>query len=222
MVTGPAVRPRDHPPARRKWDLGHSLHDVLDRVREPGPRAGRAQRAGPIAVLDRLDRECASAGPRVDRRARGLWWRCSTSTASIASRSSSISGSARGIGFYTQMIFELTVATPERPGRGLRRRPLRRTGPRAGQRPRRPRRRVRVRAGTAARRLDGASGPSRARPARLARLSRHRPEAGEMPRPRPSSWQPSSASGPRADRRFRPGVQRRDRSGPRAWPGHVA
>ena len=57
-------------------------------------------------------------------------------------------GFGRGIGFYTQMIFELVVADARRADRGLRRRPLRRPGPRAGQRPRRPRRRLCVRAGT--------------------------------------------------------------------------
>ena len=127
------------------------LHEALDRVRDQvhaladlrGP-AGRRPRPPRAATTPR--------SPPTRSPACASW-----STTLGAPRRRPRPGRARprlrpGIGFYSQMIFELVVADARRPGRGLRRRPLRRPGPRARQRPRRPGRRVRLRPGTAARR----------------------------------------------------------------------
>ena len=137
---------------RRKWDLDHSLSQILGRVRDQVHAL--AELRGPAqAVLERLDADLRRARAAIDRRPARAGRRSWVSTASNPSRVELDLGFGRGIGFYTQMIFELVVADARRAGRGLRRRPLRRPGPRAGQRPRRPRRRLCVRAGAARRGL---------------------------------------------------------------------
>ena len=138
---------------RRKWDLDHSLSQILGRVRDQVH--GLAELRGPApGVLERLDQNFAALAPRSIADLGG-WCGSSAQHGVESGRVELDLGFGRGIGFYTQMIFELVVADARRAGRGLRRRPLRRPGPRAGQRPRRPRRRVCVRAGAARRGLHG-------------------------------------------------------------------
>lgn len=96
---------------RRKWDLGRSLKATLERVR--GEIRALADLRGPILdVLKRLDRDFAALAPE--------------SAASIREFAAMLEahgvepdrveldlGFGRGIGFYTRMIFELLVETPE-------------------------------------------------------------------------------------------------------------
>ncbi len=98
---------------RRKWDLGHSLDEILGRVREQVHTL--AELRGPAqAVLGRLAGSLASVAPQsiaglhelVDRLARG---------GIRPDRLELDLGFGRGIGFYSQMIFELAVATDAGP-----------------------------------------------------------------------------------------------------------
>lgn len=96
---------------RRKWDLGRSLKETLAKVR--GEIHTLADLRGPIVdVLERLDRDYAALAPE--------------SVASIREFAAMLKahgveldrveldlGFGRGIGFYTRMIFELLVETPE-------------------------------------------------------------------------------------------------------------
>jgi histidyl-tRNA synthetase len=98
---------------RRKWDLGHSLADVLGRARDQVHAL--AELRGPaLDVLGRVERSVAAAAPQsiaglhvlVDRLARqGI----------EPGRLELDLGFGRGIGFYSQMIFELVVATDAGP-----------------------------------------------------------------------------------------------------------
>lgn len=98
---------------RRKWDLGHRLEDLLGRVRDQVHRL--AEQRGPArSVLARLSSEMAQIAPHsiaalhdlVDRLvAQGIH----------ADRLELDLGFGRGIGFYSQMIFELVVATDSGP-----------------------------------------------------------------------------------------------------------
>ena len=147
----PPLGPRDHPPAAAQVGPGP--------LAARGPRTASATRStpwptcagrpgrGPRPPRPRL----RGARARIGRRAARRWSDMLGHHGVDPGRVELDLGFGRGIGFYTQMIFELDRADPGGPGRGLRRRPLRRPGPRAGQRPRRPRRRLRLRAGTAAR-----------------------------------------------------------------------
>lgn len=97
---------------RRKWDLAHSLHGVLGRVRERvheladlrGPaadvleRLGAVEAAAPesVAGLRELVRLLGHHGVPADRIELDL-------------------GFGRGIGFYSQMVFELIAAAPDGP-----------------------------------------------------------------------------------------------------------
>lgn len=96
---------------RRKWSLGRSLKETLAKVR--GEIHTLADLRGPILdVLKRLDRDYAALAPE--------------SVASIREFAAMLEahgveldrveldlGFGRGIGFYTRMIFELLVETPE-------------------------------------------------------------------------------------------------------------
>ncbi|MDG3006747.1 ATP phosphoribosyltransferase regulatory subunit [Paludisphaera mucosa] len=98
---------------RRKWALEHTLHDALEKVR--GLVHDLAALRGPAAdVLVRLDRDFAARAPE--------------SVAAIGELADMLEhqgvdldrveldlGFGRGIGFYTQMIFELSAATPRGP-----------------------------------------------------------------------------------------------------------
>jgi histidyl-tRNA synthetase len=98
---------------RRKWELGHSLRIVLERVRDHLQELAGLRGPAP-AILDRLE----------------TWYRA-LAPASVASLRTLIEllghygvpaerieldlGFGRGIGFYTRMIFELAAPTPEGP-----------------------------------------------------------------------------------------------------------
>lgn len=98
---------------RRKWDLGHTLIGVLEHVREQAHEL--ADLRGPaVEILDRLRRDFAALAPESvaelrslvdDLHARGVG----------RDRVELDLGFGRGIGFYSQMIFELSVPTPNGP-----------------------------------------------------------------------------------------------------------
>ncbi len=98
---------------RRKWDLAHSLDQILGRVRQQ-VRA-LAQLRGPTDVV--LAQLAGAFGALAPQSVSDL----GELVGSLAERgveSSRIEldlGFGRGIGFYTQMIFELVVATPAGP-----------------------------------------------------------------------------------------------------------
>jgi histidyl-tRNA synthetase len=98
---------------RRKWELGHSLHDALRNVREQVRTLADLQ--GPAdEVLARLDRDYAALAPDSVAAIREL-------TALLEQHGVDLGrvkldlGLGRGIGFYTQMIFEISVPTPDGP-----------------------------------------------------------------------------------------------------------
>jgi histidyl-tRNA synthetase len=98
---------------RRKWDLSHSLSSILGRVREQVHTL--AELHGPAAdVLSRLNRKFAALAPQsvagLEELVRRLGER-----GLEQSRIELDLGFSRGIGFYTQMIFELAVKTPHGP-----------------------------------------------------------------------------------------------------------
>ena len=136
---------------RRKWDLGHSLHEALDRLR--GQVHALAELRGPAGpILDRLDRDFACARPRVGRRASHALLR----DARPSRRRSRPHRARPRLRPRDRLLHpdDLRADRPDPggPRRGLRRRPLRRPGPGAGLQPRRPRRRLRLRPRTVARR----------------------------------------------------------------------
>jgi len=92
---------------RRKWDLGHSLSEVLARVRDQvHALADLRGPAGPI--LDRLDREYAALAPESVAALRALLDML-VHHGVDSGRIELDLGFGRGIGFYTQMIFEILV-----------------------------------------------------------------------------------------------------------------
>jgi histidyl-tRNA synthetase len=94
---------------RRKWDLGHSLAQILGRVRDQVHALGELRGSAP-QVLERLDRSFAASAPQsvadLGDLARGL-----ARQGIEPDRVELDLGFGRGIGFYTQMIFELVVST---------------------------------------------------------------------------------------------------------------
>jgi histidyl-tRNA synthetase len=98
---------------RRKWDLGHSLSEVLSRVRDQvHALADLRGPAGPM--LDRLDREYAALAPESVAALRSLLDMLGHHGVD-SGRIELDLGFGRGIGFYTQMIFEIIVPTSEGP-----------------------------------------------------------------------------------------------------------
>ncbi|MGC8638559.1 MAG: ATP phosphoribosyltransferase regulatory subunit [Isosphaeraceae bacterium] len=94
----------------RKWDLAHSLHEVLARVR--GQIHQLADLRGPAgSILEQLDRDYATLAPGSIAALRGLVTMLGHHGVD-AGRIELDLGFGRGIGFYTQMIFELSVPTP--------------------------------------------------------------------------------------------------------------
>ena len=96
---------------RRKWDLSHSLSSILGRVREQVHALSGLH--GPAAdVLSRLNEKFAALAPQsvagLEELVRHLAER-----GVAPSRIELDLGFSRGIGFYTQMIFELAVKTQE-------------------------------------------------------------------------------------------------------------
>jgi histidyl-tRNA synthetase len=98
---------------RRKWDLGHSLLGVLERVRKQVHDLSSLR--GPATeVLDRLDRDFQALAPSSIASLRELL-ACLDAYGIPADRVTLDLGFGRGIGFYSQMIFEWTVPTPGGP-----------------------------------------------------------------------------------------------------------
>jgi histidyl-tRNA synthetase len=96
---------------RRKWGLSHSLSSILGRVREQVHALSGLH--GPAAdVFSRLNEKFAALAPQsvagLEELVRHL-----TERGVDQSRIELDLGFSRGIGFYTQMIFELAVKTPD-------------------------------------------------------------------------------------------------------------
>jgi histidyl-tRNA synthetase len=94
---------------RRKWELGHSLHEVLERVRHQVHAL--ADLRGPAdQVLGRLEHAYATLAPDSVAALRELM--AMLDHHGIATGRVELDlGFGRGIGFYTQTIFELIVPT---------------------------------------------------------------------------------------------------------------
>jgi len=98
---------------RRKWDLGHSLLGVLKRVRTQVHDLADLK-GPPDTVLDRLHRDYEHLAPDSVTALREL-------VATLCEFGVELDrveldlGFGRGIGFYTQMIFELIAQTPAGP-----------------------------------------------------------------------------------------------------------
>ena len=133
---------------RRKWDLGHGLLGALERGASPGPRPGRSERPGTRGPGPARARRISRSLPNPSRHS-GTWWMRWRITGLRLDRVELDLGFGRGIGFYSQMIFELIAPTPDGPVEVCGGGPLRRPGARARQRPRRPRGRLRVWPGAA-------------------------------------------------------------------------
>jgi histidyl-tRNA synthetase len=96
---------------RRKWDLAHSLEQILGRVRQE--IHALAELRGPAEmVLEHLSGSFATLAPQSVAGLRELV-SCLASRGVESSRVELDLGFGRGIGFYTQMIFELVVRAPE-------------------------------------------------------------------------------------------------------------
>ena len=98
---------------RRKWDLGHGLLESLGRVRAEVHELADL-RGQPAAVLERLGRDFVPLAPHSVAALRDLV-RTLEDFGVDLDRVALDLGFGRGIGFYSQMIFELVVPTPEGP-----------------------------------------------------------------------------------------------------------
>jgi histidyl-tRNA synthetase len=98
---------------RRKWDLGHSLAEILGRVRDQ-VHALAGLRGPATEVLGRLEGALAAVAPHSVAGLHELVDRL----AAVGIEPDRIEldlGFGRGIGFYSQMIFELVVPTDSGP-----------------------------------------------------------------------------------------------------------
>jgi histidyl-tRNA synthetase len=96
---------------RRKWDLGHGWLEAIDRVRDQ-VRA-LAELKGPSGeVLDRLTRDFEALAPDSVGSLRALV-RSLVDHGVDLDRLELDLGFGRGIGFYSQMIFEILAPTPQ-------------------------------------------------------------------------------------------------------------
>ncbi len=97
----------------RKWDLAHSLHDVLhrlrDRVRELADLKGPA-----LDVLARLEASFAQVAPESVASLRALVGALDAYGLDLDSVDLDL-GFGRGIGFYSRMVFEIVVPTADGP-----------------------------------------------------------------------------------------------------------
>ena len=98
---------------RRKWDLGHSWLAGLDRVRNQ-VHALAGLKGPSDQVLDRLARDFEALAPDSVASLRGLVQSLEQHGLDL-SRLELDLGFGRGIGFYSQMIFEILVPTPRGP-----------------------------------------------------------------------------------------------------------
>ncbi len=98
---------------RRKWDLGHGLLSALERVRRQVHELSELK-GEPGAVLDRLGRDGESLAPDSVAGLRSLL-QALGELGVDPGRVTLDLGFGRGIGFYSQMVFEITAATPDGP-----------------------------------------------------------------------------------------------------------
>jgi len=96
---------------RRKWDLGHGLLGALERVRAQVHDLAELK-GPPDVVLARLARDYEASAPESVAALRALV-RTLADYGVGPERVELDLGFGRGIGFYSQMIFELLVPTPE-------------------------------------------------------------------------------------------------------------
>ncbi len=98
---------------RRKWNLGHSLLGALERVR--GQIHALADLRGPAdQMLDRLAQDFQSLAPQSVEELNALFGHLEELGVD-RSRTILDLGFGHGIGFYSQVIFDFSVSTPEGP-----------------------------------------------------------------------------------------------------------
>jgi histidyl-tRNA synthetase len=98
---------------RRKWDLGHGLLSALERVRRQVHELADLK-GEPTAVLDRLGRDGESLAPDSVASLRALL-KALDEMGVDPSRVVLDLGFGRGIGFYSQVVFEVVASTPGGP-----------------------------------------------------------------------------------------------------------
>ncbi len=98
---------------RRKWDLGHGWLQALDRVRDQ-VRAIADLKGPPSEVLDRLSRDFEALAPDSVGSIRALVRALGDHGVDLGQLELDL-GFGRGIGFYSQMIFEIVAPTPDGP-----------------------------------------------------------------------------------------------------------
>ena len=108
---GPALGARDHPPPAPEVGPEPLALGYPGASARPGSCAVRAARAGPGRARTAQPEVCRT-GAAFGRRRWESWCGSSASAASKTARIKLDLGFSRGIGFYTQMIFELEVSTP--------------------------------------------------------------------------------------------------------------
>jgi histidyl-tRNA synthetase len=96
---------------RRKWDQGHSWLDALDRVRDRS-RALSDLKGSPHRVLDRLAAEFERFAPDSIASVRSLVEALQLYGIPVDRMELDL-GFGRGIGFYSQVVFEISATTPE-------------------------------------------------------------------------------------------------------------
>ncbi len=97
----------------RKWDLGHGLLGAIDRLRAQ-VRGLAGLKGRPAAVLDRLGHDFEALAPDSIAALRSLVGTLEHFGVDL-DRVELDLGFARGIGFYSRMIFELIAPTPSGP-----------------------------------------------------------------------------------------------------------
>jgi histidyl-tRNA synthetase len=98
---------------RRKWDLGHSWLEGLDRVRDQ-VHALTELKGPALAILERLERDFEALAPDSVASIRALVHSLEQHGLDLDRLELDL-GFGRGIGFYSQMIFEVIVPTPGGP-----------------------------------------------------------------------------------------------------------
>ncbi len=98
---------------RRKWDLGHSWLEALDRVRDQARALGELK-GSPSSVLDRLARDFEALAPDSVASLRTLV-QALEDYGVPSDRLELDLGFGRGIGFYSQVVFEMVAPTPDGP-----------------------------------------------------------------------------------------------------------
>jgi histidyl-tRNA synthetase len=96
---------------RRKWDLGHGLLGALEGIRNRVHELSEL-RGTPSAVLDNLGAEGEALAPDSVAALRGLV-RALEGFGVDPTRLELDLGFSRGIGFYSQVVFEITAAAPD-------------------------------------------------------------------------------------------------------------